>query len=610
MTRSIVITGVAATAADGRIGIAVRDADGVVGELTLAAASVEPARFAAAIDRWRACWVGSEALAFERRWAADGRGAFAHPDERAAWSAVEFACVVLVARVLGLRVDGFLGGSPDDPVASITLPDDAGLVLDAAAFATPQALATACRDSRALALRFTLATVAGPQGLRRVLAAARTFSLDACLDLTGASHEEIALGLAVARAFGCGVHGAPGHVDDPGAVRPVAAIIRRIRLRRIRLPLANVYVSAMYLMDHVQRTIVEFESDDGLVGLGETLGADDAWRLTASMARAWIGADAFARRTLARRHYRILYDNRNGRNGLQALGGLDMAGADLAARRLDLPLARWLGEAAETTSLPVVSLLPTALLDRVVPRAELRARLADVANVEGVARHARGLRDRSGIRAFKYKSSGLGLAWDVAAIRALRDAVGPDAHIRFDPNAAYGPTEALAICRALEPYTLAWYEDPTDGLDALARIRAHVTRPIASNMGCVQIDHLAPTVRSGAIDIVLGDTLHWGGVEGLRDLAAACEVLGLQLANHAFYESGVAAAANVHVACGLGLTTFPHDQTHDGIAADVIEGSTLAIVDGVVRLPAGSGLAVRLDPGRLETLQTDEIVIQ
>jgi glucarate dehydratase len=560
-----------------------------------------------AIDDYRPTWIDADALAFDRRWMQAG-GRFASLTQRMAFSALEFATAMLAARVLGLTPAALFGAV--DVSAPAPAPDlDAASAIDYDRLADPQALAIACLETNAVAIRFTLPLVGGPQGLRRVLALARAFNLTPIAVPSDAEERELAIALAAAFGFS---------IDDravalaPQVTRVARShpgtTIKRVRLRRVKVPLREVYVSAMYLTDHVLRTIIEIQTADGVIGLGETLGGEDVFRLLATIAKGWIGASPFDRRALSGRYARIIYENRNGRNGWQALAGLDVACHDLIGKTLDLPLAAWLGGTG--TSMRVVRLLPTAILDRVVPREELRSVFANIRNTERVAVFAKQLHQEQGITCFKYKSSGIGLAWDVAAIRALREALGSAVEIRFDPNAAYDSATALAICRALEPYALCWYEDPTDGIEGLARLRARLTQPIATNMAVVQFDHLAPAMRQRAIDVVLGDTLHWGGVEGLRDLAAACDAMGISLANHAFYECGVAAAVNLQVAIGLGLTRHAHDQAHDGLVSDLLMGDPLAIRNGHLSLPSGAGLGVALDAAKVREFQTDELEIR
>ncbi len=588
--------------------VAVASADGTIG----VAVVPESAGLVDAVDRMRSIWLGDYALAFERRWNAVGGEHFESFVQRIAFGALEFATADLAANALGITVAELFGSCGETRVAQLRGSDDPDTILDYDAIAGPAALADACLARNAVGVRFSLSHVGGPQGLRRVLAVARVFNLEAIAKLATSDERERVLATSLAAAFGFSVDPGFGVASTPSTrsarSRP-GTTIRRIRLRRVKVPLRQVYVSAMYLTDQVLRTLIEIETDDGVIGLGETLGAEDVFRLVAGIAKGLIGASPFDRRSMARRYARIIYENRNGRNGWQAFAGLEVACHDIIGKSLNLSLADWLGSTASVRSLRVVSLIPTAILDRVVPREELHSVFADLRNTERVARHALRLHEVHGITCFKYKSSGIGLKWDVAAIRALREALGPAVEIRFDPNAAYDAAAALTVCRALESFGLCWLEDPTDGIEGLARLRARLATPIATNMAVVQFDHLAPAARQRAIDVALGDTLHWGGVEGLRDLAAACDALRISLANHAFYECGVAAAANLQVAIGLGLTRYAHDQAHDGLISDLLTDDVLAIRNGRVTLPNGTGLGVTLDADRVREFQVEQIDI-
>lgn len=66
----------------------------------------------------------------------------------------------------------------------------------------------------------------------------------------------------------------------------------------------------------------------------------------------------------------------------------------------------------------------------------------------------------------------------------------------------------------------------------------------------------AASLRRGVIDVLLAGLFHWGGIGNYRDMAAAAECLGLEVALHSLYETGVA-AANLHFALGLGVPPMP-----------------------------------------------------
>lgn len=572
------------------------------GGRSAAAATLDEPGVAAAVERLAAAWRDGDLLASERRWRRDLGATRA---ERLAFGALDLACAELACAHFGVPLAVLLGASPETSVVSIpAIPAD---TLDADAFTDVRALGRACLEREAAALVFSLPLAGGLAGVRRIAALARACHLQPVLRLTTGTDVERAQAAQLAGAFGLTLAGGTPE-RARRAHRP--SRIRRVRLRRIRLPLAQVYASAMYITDHMPRTLVEVETDDGLVGLGETHGMDDVHRLAARLAKRWIGADALDRRGLARAFARIPYENRNGRNGWQALAGLETACAEVAAKRFGVPLVRLLGAAEDATSVRAVCVLPSAILPGVVPRAELAAHLADLGNAARVVEYAVAARARHGFGCFKYKSAGVGAAWDLAVMCGLRAALGPGAALRIDPNASYATAEAVDVCRALEPLALEYYEDPTDGIDGLARVRRQVTRPIASNMAAVEWGHLAPAARRGAPDVVLADLFLWGGVEPYRDVAAAADALGLGCALHSFYESGVATAANVHLALGLGLTAHANDQGLDGLAADVLVPGALEVRDGRIALPAGPGLGVALDEARVRPLLSDETIVE
>jgi L-alanine-DL-glutamate epimerase-like enolase superfamily enzyme len=566
------------------------------------AATLDEPGVAAGVERLAAAWREGDLLASERR---SRRDAGTTRAERLAFGALDLACAELACAHLGVPLAVLAGASPGAPVAALAaVPADA---IDADALPDAAALGRACLERDANAIVLSLPHAGGLAGVRRIAAVARACNLQPVVRLVTGTDVERAQAAQLAAAFGLTVAstslGRPRSTHRPSR-------IRRVRLRRIRLPLVQVYVSAMYITDHMPRTLVEVETDDGFVGLGETHGMDEVHRLAAKIAKGWIGADALDRRGLARGFARIPFENRNGRNGWQALAGLETACADVAAKRFGVPLARLLGAAEDATSVRAVCVLPSAILPGVVPRADLAAHFADPGNAARVVEYAVAARERHGFGCFKYKSAGVGAAWDLAVMRGLRAALGPDAQLRIDPNAAYGTAEAVEVCRALETLALEYYEDPTDGIEGLARVRRQVSRPTASNMAAIEFAHLAPAARRGAPDIVLADLFLWGGVEHYRDMAAAVDAFGLRCAVHSFYESGVATAANVHLALGLGLTAHANDQGHDGLAADVLAPGVLAVRDGRIALPPGPGLGVALDEARVRQLLIDETIVE
>ena len=386
----------------------------------------------------------------------------------------------------------------------------------------------------------------------------------------------------------------------------VSAKIASVRLTRVSIPLNMVYASSMYIMQKTERTVIELRTEGGATGIGESWGTPEAFALAAKLAQAWIGRDALDRFALKRAFVKNSFENRSGRNGLAAFAGMDLAAWDAAGRTLGLPLADLIG-AKHRDSVEVVTPLPAAIVASAVPRAELQAHMDDLGNAKKVVDFALEQKQRHGFACFKYKSAAWSPDWDWAVLSQLREAL-PDARIRFDPNAAYAPATAIELCRRLDALKLEFFEDPTGELEGIARLRAAVKTPVATNMWVVQDPQLAPAIRRQAVDVLLADIFMWGGLDAWRRMARVAPQFGMQPALHSIFETGIATVANLHIAAALPQVRHANDAGLHFLADDVLADAP-AIVGGRMALPRGPGLGVQIDAGRLRNLalETREI---
>jgi glucarate dehydratase len=380
--------------------------------------------------------------------------------------------------------------------------------------------------------------------------------------------------------------------------------LRRARITRVRLPLDMVYVSSMYIMNDTHRTVIELEAEDGVTGIGETLGTPEAYRLAATIAKSFVGADLANRNALRQKFARAIFDNRNGRNGWSAYAGVELAAWDATGKALGASLSTLLG-GARRDEVEVICPVPAAIIDGPVPRKELLAHFHDLRNVTRVVDYARRMRERHGFRCFKYKSAGADADWDVAVMSALREAFGPQVLLRFDPNAAYTPRQSIAIARRMEHLKLEFYEDPCEDIEGLAQVRAKVATPIATNMCVIQLDHLAAAVRARPVDVVLADIYMWGGIVTYRTMATASAFFGMEPAVHSLFETGIGTAVNLHLAAALPEIRRPNDSGHHVIAADVVARDALPIRDGRMRVPSAPGIGVAIDADALDQLAVE-----
>jgi glucarate dehydratase len=333
------------------------------------------------------------------------------------------------------------------------------------------------------------------------------------------------------------------------------------------------------------RTIVEVETDDGLIGLGEMGGggesAEGAFR---AMKSYLVGHNPFELEAL---RFKIsnptasLYNNRT-----QLLAAIEFACLDLMGQK---------------TGLAVYDLLGGKLRDSVSFASYLFYRYANPDTEEGEVRtheqlvaHARALQERHGFTSHKLKGGVFHPDYELEAYRALAAAFPGDS-FRFDPNGALSVEQAIRFGRAIEDLRNDYYEDPTWGLAGMRRVRSMVDIPTATNTVVVNFEHLAANVLDLAIDVILLDTTFWGGIRQCVKAASVCETFQLGIAVHSSGELGIQLATMLHLGAVLPNLSLSADAHYHHLTDDIIAGGKMRYEGGKIRVPDGPGLGVQLD---------------
>ena len=337
------------------------------------------------------------------------------------------------------------------------------------------------------------------------------------------------------------------------------------------------------------RTIVEVESDDGLVGLGEMGGGGESAELAFEGLKPYlIGHDPFdleALRLKICNPTASLYNNRTQQHAAIEFACLDLIGQHLAV--------------------PVYDLLGGKLREEVPFASYLFFRYANPETGEGEVRtpaqliaHAADLRAREGFAVHKLKGGVFPPDYELECFRALAAAF-PDDAVRFDPNAAHSVEDAIRFGKAIEDLRNDYLEDPTWGMNGMRRVRDAVGVPLATNTVVVTFEQLAANIRDPAVDVILLDTTFWGGIRPCLKAAAVCDVFQLGVAVHSSGELGIQLATMLHLGAAVPNLTFAADAHYHHLLDDVIEGGKLPYGAGAIRVPDGPGLGVRLDPDRV-----------
>ena len=366
--------------------------------------------------------------------------------------------------------------------------------------------------------------------------------------------------------------------------------IARIRATPVTVPLkAPLRHSNGAHWGRFVRTLVEVETDDGYVGLGEFGGGGEA--ATASvegLIGLLRGHDVFrleAMRFAVCNPTASLYNNRT-----QVHAALEFACLDVIGQKLGVP---------------VCDLLGGRVRDAVEFASYLFFRYPDPATGEGEVRtpgqlveFARALKAEHGFTSHKLKGGVFPPAHELECYRELARAF-PGERMRHDPNCAWSLADAIRFARGIEDLPNDFLEDPVLGLPQMARLRELVRIPTATNTVVVNFEQLAANVAARAVDVVLLDTTFWGGIRPCVKAAGVCETFGLGVAVHSSGELGVQLATMLHLGAVLPNLGYSADAHYHHLADDVIRGGPMRYEGGRIAVPTAPGLGVALDPDKV-----------
>ena len=106
-----------------------------------------------------------------------------------------------------------------------------------------------------------------------------------------------------------------------------------------------------------------------------------------------------------------------------------------------------------------------------------------------------------GYRTMKIKVGGASIAEDISRVEAALKVVGASDCLAVDANAGFNRDRALAYAKALAPYRLRWFEEPTDPLDfaLLAEVAATYDAPIGTGENLFSTQDVQNLVRFGGL---------------------------------------------------------------------------------------------------------------
>jgi mandelate racemase len=251
---------------------------------------------------------------------------------------------------------------------------------------------------------------------------------------------------------------------------------------------------------------------------------------------------------------------------LFAMSGIDMAAWDALGQALGQPLATLFGG----TPRPVPAYNSKGLgIQPLRPLVREAAELVD-----------------EGFRAIKLRLGRPRAEDDVAALRAVKKAIGPGITLMVDFNQGLSVAEAVKRGRMIDAEGgVAWIEEPVraDDFAGCAKVAREVATPIQIGENFMGPEQMAQAIAAGACDYVMPDVQRIGGVTGWMRAAALAQGAGVEMSSHLFPE------VSVHL---LAATPTCHWLEYVDWANAILQ-EPLVVRQGMVEIPQrpGAGLA-------------------
>jgi L-alanine-DL-glutamate epimerase-like enolase superfamily enzyme len=207
-----------------------------------------------------------------------------------------------------------------------------------------------------------------------------------------------------------------------------------------------------------------------------------------------------------------------GRRGLttRAISGIDIALWDLRAKVAGMPLYKLLGGFRNR--------MPTYVTGGYYE------------DGKGLPELQREMQDsvEMGAKAVKMKIGAVPINEDVARIKAVREAIGPDVKLLIDANCAYHAYEAIQLARKAEQYDIFWFEEPVapDDYEGHKRLAESTIIPIATGENEYTRYGFRDLIATGAVPILNADAKVLGGITEWMKVAALAQAHDLHIAPH------------------------------------------------------------------------------
>jgi glucarate dehydratase len=361
--------------------------------------------------------------------------------------------------------------------------------------------------------------------------------------------------------------------------------ITNIRVTPVNIPLELPIAWTGGLYPGTSKTVIEVETDEGIVGLGEAPSSRFVTSVESLIPRL-IGRDPLDIAELENvcvPSWQIV-QNTDDSSAVVAFGAVEIALWDIRGKAWNVPLYRLLGGAVRKE---------IAFTEYFSFRRSWDGSWKE-STAQDIVDYCLRMHEEHGSTFFEGKLILGDPELEVATVRGLREALGPKAMIRLDSNMQWSLATARYVLRELEPLTVRNYEDPVATFEEMAALRRHSGIPFSSH-----VPDLRRAVALGVPDTFVTNFAVLGGIGRAIRFIGACEAMGVGFWCYSG-DAGICTAAYLHVTAAMPHLHEPSQSLLRWQIGDVIQGGPFKPKNNVVPVPEGPGLGVELDRDALQ----------
>jgi muconate cycloisomerase len=191
--------------------------------------------------------------------------------------------------------------------------------------------------------------------------------------------------------------------------------------------------------------------------------------------------------------------------------------------------------------------------------------------------------------------------------------VGDGVNLCVDANEGYRtPGEAIQTVRRMEPFKLAYVEQPVMGIERIAQVAKAIDAPVMADESAWNAHDVIQIIEQKAAQIVSIYTTKPGGLYRAMQVSAVCEAAGIVCNVNGSVETGVGNLANVHLAAAAPAASLsnvipismPAEHQNGRIGGiyytDDLLVEPMGFENGGVRVPQAPGMGIDVDERKLE----------